>query len=29
MIASFVPPLCDHKTGQVAVEGRKEAERLP
>ena len=27
--ATFLPPLCDHKTGQVAVEGRKEAERLP
>ena len=27
--ATFVPPLCDHKTGQVAVEGRREAERLP
>ena len=26
--ATFVPPLCDHKTGQVAVEDRKEAERL-
>ena len=26
---TFVPPLCDHKTGQVAVEGRREAERLP
>ena len=26
--ATFLPPLCDHKTGQVAVEGRKEAERL-
>ena len=27
--ATFVPPLCDHKTGQVAVEGTaKEAERL-
>ena len=25
--ATFVPPLCDHKTDQVAVEGRKEAER--
>ena len=24
-----VPPLCDHKTGQVAVEGRKEGEQLP
>ena len=27
--ATFVPPLCDYKTGQVAVEGRKEADRLP
>ena len=27
--ATFVPPLCDHKTGQAAVEGRTEAERLP
>ena len=27
--ATFLPPLCDHKTGQVAVEGRKEAEWLP
>ena len=26
---TFVPPLCDHKIGQVAVEGRREAERLP
>ena len=25
----FVPPFCDHKTGQVAVEGTKETERLP
>ena len=24
-----MPPLCDHKTVQVAVEGRREAERLP
>ena len=24
-----MPPLCDHKTGQVAVEGRREAERRP
>ena len=27
--ATSVPPLCDHKTVQVAVEGRREAERLP
>ena len=27
--ATFVPPLCDHKTGEVAVEGAEEAERLP
>ena len=27
--ATFLPPLCDHKSGQVAVERRKEAERLP
>ena len=27
--ATSVPPLCDHKIGQVAVEGRREAERLP
>ena len=27
--ATFVPPLCDHKTGQVAVEGREEADSLP
>ena len=27
--ATFLPALCDHKTGQVAVEGREEAERLP
>ena len=27
--ATVLPPLCDHKTDQVAVEGRKEAERLP
>ena len=27
--ATSVPPLCDHKTIQVAVEGRREAERLP
>ena len=27
--ATFVPPLCDHKTGQVAVEGTTKAERLP
>ena len=26
---TFVPPLCDHKTGQVTVEGTEEAERLP
>ena len=26
--ATFVPPLCDHKTGRVTVEGRKEVERL-
>ena len=26
--ATFLPPLCDPKSGQVAVEGRKEAERL-
>ena len=26
--ATFVPPLYDHITGQVAVEGRTEAERL-
>ena len=28
-VPTFLPPLYDHKTGQVAVEGRKEAERLP
>ena len=28
-VATFLPPLCDHKTGQVAVEGRKEAAQLP
>ena len=27
--ATFVPPLCDHKTPQVATEGTKETERLP
>ena len=27
--ATFVPPLCDHQTGQVAVEGTTEAESLP
>ena len=27
--ATSVPPSCDHKTVQVAVEGRREAERLP
>ena len=27
--ATSVPPLCDHKTVQVAVEGRREAERFP
>ena len=27
--ATFLPPLCDHKTGQVAVEGREESEWLP
>ena len=27
--ATFVPPLCDHKTGQVAVEGTKGAEQWP
>ena len=26
---TFVPPLCHHKTGQVAVEDREETERLP
>ena len=26
---TFVPRLCDHKTGQVVVEATKEAERLP
>ena len=27
--ATFVPPLCDHRTGQVAGEGRKEAKMSP
>ena len=26
---TFVPPLYDHKTDQVAIKGTKEAERLP
>ena len=28
-VATFVPPLCNHKTGQVAAEGTKDAESLP
>ena len=27
--ATFVPPLCDHKTDKVTIEGPKEAESLP
>ena len=27
--ATFLPPFCDHKTGQVALERREEAEWLP
>ena len=27
--ATIVAPLCDHKTGQVAVEGTEDAESLP